>query len=166
MSYDTPALLHSTTILPPPPVFGCDTKTRDDADNRLDEAFVRRCVEMVLGAAGLEPSFFIVSPTASATGRSACTLFADLPRTSPAMARLLARSIDGQLRNDQCYAELRQSGRYETLRIFTIDRERCDPGVEFTAEMLRHGRCPNRLFETAFDSTVDWEAIFPGHYVV
>jgi hypothetical protein len=165
MSYDTPAL-YRTTILPPPPLIDPAGCAPDPSDERLNAVFVRRCVEMVLDAAGLRPSFFLVAPTASPNGRSACTLFADLPRTSPAMARLLARSIDGQLRNDEGYATLRASGEYETLRIFAIDRDRCEPGAEFAAEMLRRGRCPGSLYDTAFDSFSDWESIFPGHFVV
>jgi hypothetical protein len=165
MSQETTAL-HRTPVTPPPAIVNTVGTGSDRLDEQLSTGFVRRCVEMVLEAAGLDPTFFLVAPTATDRGRSACTLFADLPPTSIGFARLLARSIDGQLRNDEGYARLRASGELATLKIFAIDRNRCEPNALFAVEMLKRGCCPGRVGFPAFDSASDWGLIFPGDYLV
>jgi hypothetical protein len=134
------------------------------SDQQLDFDFVKRCVEMVLDAAGLRPSFYLVAPSAETHG-PACALFADLPPTSPGFARLLARSIDGQLRNDRSYADLRAVGEYETLKIFAIDRSRCEPSEAFCAELQRRGQGPRPIGAGVCDTSPGWELVFPGDYV-
>lgn len=133
-------------------------------DGSLSHDFVQRCIEVVLGAAGLAPTFYLIAPSDDPR-TPACTLFADLPPTSESLGRLLARSIDIQLLSDRNYADLRSAGVFGPLRIFVIDRSRCEPSAAFAEEMRRRGSSVWNVGSALLDTRSGWEAVFAGDYV-
>ena len=145
--------------------FVCKEKVSNYFGEKLNTIHVQDCIQRVFTSLEIKPSFVLVAPMKSATGKIAYCLFMDCTGINVETVKNVRRKLEDQLCFNFHYKNCRNLQQLNALNLFMIECSAVKPGEVYIREMQRRGLKLGDIKHEILDRETGWERCFSGHLV-